>query len=91
MFRGSQGEVMTGTVRSLNEFQVYRLFNCAVKDDETLVDAIVERLYRKMKEFDAKRAEDTVELIVDRDARAGSRLKALLDEVLPDRRAQAAA
>jgi hypothetical protein len=91
MFRSSQGEVMTGTVRSLNEFQVYRLFNCAVKDDETLVDAIVERLYRKMKEFDAKRAEDAVELIVDRDARAGSRLKALLDEVLPDRRAQAAA
>jgi hypothetical protein len=91
MFRGSQGEVMTGTVRSLNEFQVYRLFNCAVKDDETLVDAIVERLYRKMKEFDAKRAEDTVELIVDRDARAGSRLNALLDEVLPDRLAQAAA
>jgi hypothetical protein len=44
-----------------------------------------------MKEFDAKRAEDTVELIVDRDARAGSRLNALLDEVLPDRRAQAAA
>jgi len=95
MFRGSQGEVMTGMVQKiptcLNEFQVYRLFNCAVKDDETLVDAIVERLYRRMKEFDAKRAEDTVELIVDRDARAGSRLKALLDEVLPDRRAQAAA
>jgi hypothetical protein len=37
-----------------------------VKDDDTLVDAIVERLYGKMNEFDRDRAEDPVELIVDR-------------------------
>jgi hypothetical protein len=86
---------MTGTVRKipsgLNEFQVFRLFECAVKDDETLIDAIVERLYRKMKEFDARRAKDVVELIVDRDVTAGSRLKTLLDEVLRDRHARVAA
>jgi hypothetical protein len=95
MVRGSQEEGMTGTVRKtptgLNEFQVFRLFKCAVKDDETLIDAIVERLYRKMKEFDARRAEDMVELIVDRDVTAGSRLKTLLDEVLRDRHARVAA
>ena len=76
---------------SLNEIQISRLFQCAVKDDETLVDAIVERLYRTMKQVDARRAVRTVGLIVDRDPKAGSMLMALLDEVLPDRRMQAAA
>ena len=27
----------------LNEFQVFRLFKCAVKDDDSLLDAMVER------------------------------------------------
>jgi hypothetical protein len=43
---------MTGMVQStpttLNEHQIFRLFKCAVKDDETLIDAIVERLYGKI-------------------------------------------
>jgi hypothetical protein len=85
---------MTGMVRNfpsaLNELQISRLFQCAVKDDETLIEAIVERLHRKMKEFDARRADHTVGLIVDRDATAGEKLRALLDEVLADRREQAA-
>jgi hypothetical protein len=75
----------------LDESQIFRLFKCAVKDDDMLVDAVVEKLYRKMKEFDAGRAEYTVELVVDRDAAAGSRFKALLDDLWPERRAQAAA
>jgi hypothetical protein len=62
-----------------------------VKDDDTLVDAIVERLYRKMKELDLERAEDTVELIVDRDVAAVSRFRALLNDLGPDKRAQIAA
>ncbi len=86
---------MTGTGRrfatGLEESQIFRLFKCAVKDDDALVDEIVERLYRNMKEFDQERAEDTVELIVDRDAAAGSRLRALLNELWPDHRAQIAA
>ena len=66
---------MSGTGREitgLNEFQVVRLFKCAVKDDNTLVDAIVENLYGTMKNFDARRAKQTVELIVDRDTTAAS-------------------
>jgi hypothetical protein len=62
----------------------FRLFKCAVKDDETLIDAIVERLYGKMKEFDGRRADRTVGLIVDRDATGGATLRAFLDEVLLD-------
>jgi hypothetical protein len=90
--RGSQEERMTGTARKgLNEFQAFRLFKCVIKDDEPLIDGIVERLYRKMKEFDDMRAEDMVELIVDRDVTAGSKLKTFLDEVLCDRHARVAA
>ena len=51
----------------LNELHIARLFKCAVKDDDTLVDAIVEKLYGTMRDFDAGRAKQTVELIVDRD------------------------
>ena len=80
---------MTAPVRTiptgLNEIQISRLFKCAVKDDETLIDGIVERLYRTIKD------DRTVGLIVDRDATAGPMLMALLDEVLPDRRMQVAA
>ena len=44
---GTGREIPTG----LSEFQVVRLFKCAVKDDDTLVDAIVEKLYGTMKDF----------------------------------------
>ena len=77
---------MTGMVQStpttLNEHQISILFKCAVKDDETLIDAIVERLYGKMKEFDGRRADQTVGLIVDRNATGEATLRAFLDEVL---------
>jgi hypothetical protein len=84
--RVSQAEgAMTGIVQSmpttLNEHQISRLFKCAVKDDETLIDTIVERLYGKMKEFDGRRADQTVGLKVDRDATGGATLRAFLDEV----------
>ena len=40
---------MTGTVRKiptgLNEFQVFRLFKCAVKDDETLIVGMLPQGY----------------------------------------------
>jgi hypothetical protein len=69
----------------LKEFHVLRLFKCAVKDDDALVDSIVEKLYGTMKDFDAGRAKQTVELIVDRDTTAGSKFKALLDDLWPRR------
>ncbi len=74
---GMGREIATG----LHEFQVLRLFKCAVKDDDKLVDAIVEKLYRMMKDFDAGRAKQAVELIVDRDTRAALKLGTLLDDL----------
>ena len=55
---------------------------CAVKDDDTLIDAIVEKLYGTMKGFDAERAKQAIELIVDRDTTAASKFRALLDDLL---------
>ena len=75
----------------LNEFHVVRLFKCAVKDDDTLVDAIVEKLYGTMKDFDAGRAKQTVELIVDRDTTAASKFRALLGDLWPRRSSNLAA
>jgi hypothetical protein len=84
---GTGREIPTG----LNEFQVVRLFKCAVKDDDTLVDAIIEKLYRTMKDFDVGRAKQIAELIVDRDTRAASKLRALLDDLWPLRPSNQAA
>jgi hypothetical protein len=77
--------------RGLNESQVVRLFKCAVKDDDKLVDAIVEKLYGTMKDFDAGRAKQTVELIVDRDTTAALKFRALLDDLWPLRPSNVAA
>jgi hypothetical protein len=79
---GAVTRLARNTPTGLNELQISRLFKCAVKDDEMLVDAIVERLYRKMKEIDAKRADNTIGLIVDRDATAASTFGAFLDEAI---------
>ena len=58
---------------------------------DTLVDAIVEKLYGTMKDFDAGRAKQTVELIVDRDTTAASNFTALLDDLWPRRSSNLAA
>ena len=80
---------MTGmsqeTPIGLNDVQVCRLFKYALKDDDTLIDAVVEKLYRRMNDFDPGRARKTVELIVDRDTTAGSRFGALLEDLWPRR------
>jgi len=80
-----------GIRAGLNELHVVRLFKCAVKDDDTLVDAIVEILYGTMKDFDAGRAKKAVELIVDRDTTAASKFRALLDDLWPRRPSDLAA
>jgi hypothetical protein len=65
----------------LTELQAVRLFKAAIKDHDSLVDAIVEKVYVAMKTFDRERAHDAVELVVDRDQAAASRLRSLLEEM----------
>jgi hypothetical protein len=72
-----------GKIPTLTDAQVFRLFKCAVKDDDTLVDVIIEKLFHTMKDFDANRANTTVELIVDRDVAARPRFRELLNDLMP--------
>ncbi len=50
----------------LTKEHVYRLWKCAIKDDDRLVDALIQKIYDTMIAFDPKRAETVMGLIVDR-------------------------
>ena len=50
----------------LTNEHVYRLWKCAIKDDDSLADALIQKIYDTMIAFDPKRAETVVGLIVDR-------------------------
>jgi hypothetical protein len=46
----------------LKREQIYRLWKCAVKDDDRLADALIQKIYDTMIVFDAKRAETVIRL-----------------------------
>jgi hypothetical protein len=61
----------TATLQSLQtgpltKEQVFRLWKCAIKDDDRLADALIQKIYDAMIVFDPKRAETVIRLIVDR-------------------------
>ena len=68
--------VMLQSVREcrLTKNQVFRLWKCAVKDDDKLVDAVIEKLYEEMIAFDIAR-------IIDRDEAALPAFRDLLQDV----------
>ena len=66
----------------LTKNQVFRLWKCAVKDDDKLVDAVIEKLYEEMIAFDIARAETVMQLIIDRDVAALPAFRDLLQDVV---------
>jgi hypothetical protein len=60
---------------------VFRLWRCAIKDDEELVDEIIERVYENIVAFDYKRAESVVELVVRRSITARWAFRSLLKDM----------
>ena len=52
--------------RELTQEQLYRLWKCAIKDDDRLVDALIQKFYDTMIALDPKRAEIVIRLIVNR-------------------------
>ena len=61
----------TATIKSrqtpdLTKEQIYRLWKCAIKDDDSLADVLIQIIYDTMIAFDPKRAETVIGLIVDR-------------------------
>ena len=65
----------------LTKDQVFRLWKCAVKDDDKLIDAVIEKLYEEMVAFDLARAETVMQLIIDRDEAAASTFRGLLQDI----------
>jgi hypothetical protein len=66
---------------SLTPEQVFRLWRCAIKDDEELVDELIERLYENIVAFDCKRAESVIALIVRRSLSARWAFRSLLKDM----------
>ena len=67
--------------RELTKEQVYRLWKCAIKDDDRLVDALIQNFYDTMIAFDPKRAEIVIRLIVNRHEAAEPTLHRLLRDI----------
>jgi hypothetical protein len=66
---------------ALTQEQVFRLLRCAIKDDEELVDEIIEQVYQNIVAFDYKRAECVIELIVRRSVTARWAFRSLLKDM----------
>ena len=66
---------------TLTQEQVFRLLRCAIKDDEGLVDEIIEQVYENIVAFDYKRAECVIELIVRRSVTARWAFRSLLKDM----------
>ena len=67
--------------RELTKEQVYQLWKCAIKDDDRLVDALIQKFYDTMIAFDPKRAEIVIRLIVDRHEAAEPTFHRLLRDI----------
>ena len=65
----------------LTKKQVYRLWKCAIKDDDRLADALIQKIYDGMIAFDPKRAETVIRLIVDRHEAAEPAFQDLLRDI----------
>jgi hypothetical protein len=61
--------------------QVFRLWKCALKDDDKLVDAAIEKLYEEMIAFNPSRTESVIQLIIDRDDAAETIFRGLLRDI----------
>jgi hypothetical protein len=66
---------------SLTKEQVFRLWKCAIKDDDDLIDEMIQQIYEHIIAFDCQRAECVIELIVRRNASAICAFRALLRDM----------
>ena len=66
---------------ALTQEQVFRLLRCAIKDDEELVDEMIEQVYQDIICFDYKRAEFVIEQIVRRSVTARWAFRSILKDM----------
>ena len=65
----------------LTKEQVFRLWRCAIKDDHSLVDELIQHVYEDMIAFECERAEWAIELMVRRNMAAGRAFRSLLNDM----------
>jgi hypothetical protein len=61
--------------------QIFQLWKCAIKDDDRLLDAVIQKLYDTIIAFDPERAENVIRLIIDRDETAEHKLRGMLQDI----------
>jgi hypothetical protein len=66
---------------ALTQEQVFRLWRCAIKDDDRLIDEMIRQIYKNIIAFDRKRAECVIELIVRRSVAANCALRSVLTDM----------
>lgn len=66
---------------SLTDQQLFRLWSAAIKDDETLVDEIIRRVYEDMMAFDRDRSTGVMAMIVRRATAARCAFGSLLKDI----------
>ena len=65
----------------LTKEQIFQLWKCAIKDDDRLLDAVIQKLYDTIIAFDFERAENVIRLIIDRDEAAEHNLRGMLQDI----------
>jgi hypothetical protein len=71
----------SGGKHPLTKEQIFQLWKCAIKDDDRLLDAVIQKLYDTIIAFDFERAENVIRLIIDRDEAAERNLRGMLQEI----------
>lgn len=66
---------------SLTDQQLFRLWSAAIKDDEKLVDEVIQRVYDDMIVFNRDRSTGVMAMIIRRTAAAGCAFGALLKDI----------
>jgi hypothetical protein len=66
---------------SLTGDMLFRLWNAAIKDDDTLADEMIRGMYKCMLAFDRERAEYAMDLTVRRGPTARDTLRTLLEDM----------
>jgi hypothetical protein len=65
----------------LTEEQIFRLWSSAIKDDDRLVDELIQKAYEQMIAHDRARSEAVMQLTIRRNAAAIGAFRTLLEDM----------
>jgi hypothetical protein len=65
----------------LTKDEIFQLWRAALKDDDRLIDEVIQRVYDEMISFDRERAETVMSLTIRRNREAGRAFRSLLGDM----------